>query len=212
MMYLPPHFEETRPEVLQRVMREYPLGTLVTLGSEGSRPITFRLNTTRKLRRLGPCAATLHVGTLSGRILTSRPEALVIFSGPQAYISPSWYEAKREHGKVVPTYNYVVVHAYGPMRVIEDAQWLHGLVSRLTEKFESARPQPWAVSDAPPEYIQKRLGAIVGIEIPVTRLIGKAKASQNRSAEDQAGVVRGLREDDPHDAMAEWMEGPGRKS
>ncbi len=133
-------------------------------------------------------------------------QALVIFAGPNAYISPSWYEAKREHGKVVPTYNYVVVHAHGAMRIIEDSQWLHGLVSRLTDSFESKRTQPWSVSDAPPDYIEKQLGAIVGIEIAIERLIGKSKASQNRSEGDQVGVIRGLRESNEQNAMAMWMD------
>ena len=192
---------------VEEVVREYPLGTLVALGADGLTANHVPIEYDPRPGRSGYYGVTLHVETLSGGTSTKQTPALVIFGGPQADISPSWYEAKREHGKVVPTYNYIVVHAYGPMRVIEDPQWLHGLVSRLTEKFESIRPQPWAVSDAPPDYIEKQLGAIVGIEIPVTRLIGKAKASQNRSAEDQAGVVRGLREDDPQDAMAEWMEG-----
>ncbi len=210
-MYLPPHFEESRPEVLQNVMREYPFATLVTLGADGlaANHVPFEYDP-------GPSP----LGTLRCHVARANTvwkdfdrvmPALVIFGGPQAYISPSWYEAKREHGKVVPTYNYVVVHAYGPMRVIEDAPWLRGLVSRLTDKFESARPQPWAVADAPPDYIERQLGAIVGIEIPITRLIGKAKASQNRSAADQEGVIQGLREDDPKDAMAEWMERDKRK-
>ena len=205
-MYLPPHFEEARPEVLQEVMREYPLGTLVALTSAGLSANHLPFEYDPQPAPLGTLRCHVARGNSVWKDFDKDTPALVIFGGPQAYISPSWYEAKREHGKVVPTYNYVVVHAYGSMRVTEDAQWLHGLVSRLTEKFESARPQPWAVSDAPPDYIEKQLGAIVGIEIPVTRLIGKAKASQNRSVEDQAGVIRGLRDDDPHDAMAEWMD------
>jgi transcriptional regulator len=210
-MYLPSHFEEARPEVLQEVIREYPLGTLVALTSAGlsANHVPFEYDSQPAPFGMLRC----HVARENSvwKDYDKETPALVIFGGPQAYISPSWYEAKQEHGKVVPTYNYVVVHAYGPMRVVEDAKWLHGLVSRLTEKFESARLQPWAVSDAPPDYIEKQLGAIVGIEIPVTRLIGKAKASQNRSEADQEGVIRGLCEDDPDDPMAEWMEGRQRK-
>jgi transcriptional regulator len=205
-MYLPPHFEESRPEALQDVMRDYPLGTLVTLGADGLTANHVPFEYDPQPSPLGTLRCHVGRGNSVWNDFDKHTSSLVIFGGPQAYISPSWYEAKREHGKVVPTYNYIVVHAYGPMRVIEDAQWLRGLVSRLTEKFESKRPQPWAVSDAPPDYIEKQLGAIVGIEIPVTRLIGKAKASQNRSEADQDAVVRGLREDDPQDAMAEWMD------
>jgi transcriptional regulator len=206
-MYLPPHFEETRPEVLQQIIREYPLGTLVTLGSDGLAANHVPFEYDPQPAPLGTLRCHVARGNSVWKDFDKETPVLVIFGGPQAYISPNWYETKREHGKVVPTYNYVVVHAYGSMRVIEDAQWLHGLVSRLTERFEAVRPQPWAVSDAPHDYIEKQLGAIVGIEIAVARLIGKAKASQNRSVEDQAGVIHGLRDDDPRDAMAEWMEG-----
>jgi transcriptional regulator len=120
-------------------------------------------------------------------------EALVIFQGAQAYITPSWYATKQETGKVVPTFNYAVVHAHGPLRIIEDPAWLRGLVERLTDAYERPRPQPWKVADAPEEFVQTMLKAIVGIEIPMTRLVGKWKVSQNRPAADQAGVVAGLR-------------------
>jgi len=206
MVYLPAHFEETRPEVLHQIIRNYPLGTLVTLASDGLTANHLPFEYDPQPAPFGTLRCHVARGNSVWKDFDARTPALAIFSGPQAYISPSWYEAKREHGKVVPTYNYFVVHAYGPMRVIEDPQWLHGLVSRLTERFESSRPQPWAVADAPADYIERQLGAIVGLEIPITRLIGKSKASQNRSAADQAGVVHGLREDNPHDPMAEWME------
>lgn len=205
-MYLPAHFEETRPEVIRALVHDYPLGTLVTLGSEG-------LNANHVPFEYDPVGSTLgvlrcHVARANSvwKDFDRNTRALVILGGPQAYISPSWYEAKREHGKVVPTYNYVVVHAYGSMRIIEDAGWLRSLVTRLTTRFESPRPQPWAVSDAPPDYVENQLHAIVGIEIAVERLIGKSKASQNRSEADQAGTIRGLRENDPHSQMAEWMD------
>jgi len=206
MVYLPAHFEETRPEVLHQIIRNYPLGTLVTLASDGLTANHLPFEYDPLPAPFGTLRCHVARGNSVWKDFDARTPALAIFSGPQAYISPSWYEAKREHGKVVPTYNYFVIHAYGPMRVIEDTQWLHSLVSRLTQRFESSRPQPWAVADAPVDYIEKQLGAIVGLEIPITRLIGKSKASQNRSAADQAGVVHGLREDNPHDPMAEWME------
>ncbi len=206
MVYLPAHFEENRPEVLQQIIREFPLGTLVTLSSDGLTANHLPFEYDPLPSPLGTLRCHVARANSVWKDFDSKTPALVIFGGPQAYISPSWYEAKREHGKVVPTYNYFVVHAYGLMRVIEDPQWLHGLVSRLTQRFEAPRPQPWAVSDAPADYIEKQLGAIVGVEIPITRLIGKSKASQNRSAADQAGVIRGLREDDPQDSMAGWME------
>jgi transcriptional regulator len=129
-------------------------------------------------------------------------EAMVLFQGAQAYISPSWYATKQENGKVVPTYNYMVVHAYGPMRVIDDPAWLLGLVERLTGRHEADRAGPWKVSDAPRDYVDKLLGAIVGIEIPVSRLVGKWKVSQNQPPANRAGVARGLQEVGDDNALA----------
>lgn len=191
-MYLPSHFEENRIDVLHELVRQYPLGSLVTLASQGlsANHLPFELD-----------AAPAPYGTLRGHVARANPvwrdysretEALVIFHGPQVYISPSWYETKKQTGEVVPTYNYAVVHAYGPMRIVEDRPWLRGLVTRLTERFESARPAPWQVSDAPQDFIEKQLGAIVGIEIAISKIFGKWKASQNRPAADRAGVVEAL--------------------
>jgi transcriptional regulator len=191
-MYLPSHFEETRVEVLHRLIREHSLGALVTLGSDG-------LNANHVPFEIDPAPAPF--GTLQCHVARGNPvwrdfskdsETLVIFQGAQAYITPSWYPTKRETGKVVPTYNYLAVHAYGRMRVVEDRAWLRNLVGRLTDRHEAARTVPWKVTDAPDDYIETMLGAIVGIEIPVTRLLGKWKASQNRPAADRAGVVQGL--------------------
>ncbi|MGH7006456.1 MAG: FMN-binding negative transcriptional regulator, partial [Alphaproteobacteria bacterium] len=140
-------------------------------------------------------------GTLVGHIARPNPQgrgarddvdALAIFHGPQAYISPNWYPTKREHGKVVPTWNYVTVHAYGPLRIIDDADWLRRLVTRLTDLHESTSAVPWKVTDAPDAFIDQMLKGIVGIEIPLRRLDGKWKLSQNRAAPDQAGTIAGL--------------------
>ena len=191
-MYLPSHFEETRIDVLQELVRQYPLGSLVTLGAKGlnANHIPFELD-----------AAPAPYGTLRGHVARANPvwrdydpafEALVIFHGPQVYISPSWYETKKETGEVVPTYNYAVVHAYGRLRIVEHRAWLRGLVARLTERFEGGRAAPWEVSDAPQDFIDKQLGAIVGIEIEVSKMLGKWKASQNRPATDRAGVAEAL--------------------
>jgi len=201
-MYVPSHFEETRPEVLHDLIREHSLAALVTLGLEG-------LNANHIPLELDPGPAPF--GTLRGHVARGNPvwrdfsrdvEALAVFQGPQAYISPAWYQTKRETGKVVPTYNYIVVHAYGPMRIIEDRAWLRGLVERLTNRHESGRPEPWKVTDAPAEFVEQMLGAIVGIEIPLTRLVGKWKVSQNRPSADRDGVVKGLREMTDRDAQA----------
>ena len=201
-MYLPSHFEETRVDVLHQLVRERPLATLVTLGAAGlnANHLPFELD-----------SEPLPNGTLRCHVARANPvwrdyslgtEALVIFHGPQVYISPSWYETKTQSGEVVPTYNYAVVHAYGTLRIIQDRAWLRGLVTRLTERFESASAAPWQVSDAPEDFIEKQLGAIVGIEITVTRLAGKWKVSQNRPALDRAGVVEALSEIAGADGLA----------
>ena len=140
-------------------------------------------------------------GTLRGHVARANPlwrqrhegrEALVIFQGSQAYVTPSWYAAKRETGKVVPTWNYAVVHARGPLIIHDDPVWLRDLVSRLTAQQEAPLAQPWGIDDAPPAYIEQMLQAIVGIEIPIAHLEGKWKVSQNRSAADRDAVVAGL--------------------
>jgi transcriptional regulator len=201
-MYIPSHFEESRIEALHGLIREHSLGTLVTLGSLG-------LNANHVPFELDPAPAPF--GTLQCHVARGNPvwrdftkdsEALVVFQGAQAYITPSWYATKKATGKVVPTYNYLVVHAYGRLRIIEDRAWLRNLVQRLTSRYESGRQEPWKVSDAPDDYVETMLGAIVGIEIPVIRLLGKWKASQNRHAVDREGVVRGLSEIDDAGAQA----------
>ncbi|HEV2611605.1 MAG TPA: FMN-binding negative transcriptional regulator [Noviherbaspirillum sp.] len=193
-MYMPPYFEEQRPDALRKLMREHPLGMLITLdpGGLNANPIPFLYD-----------PAPTPFGTLRAHVARSNPvwktfspdvDALVLFQGPQAYISPSWYASKQEHGKVVPTWNYMVVQATGPLRVIDDAVWLQDLLGQLTEQHESRRQMPWKIGDAPEGYIAKLLGAIVGLEIPVAKLTGKWKVSQNRSDADRAGVARGLAE------------------
>jgi transcriptional regulator len=193
-MYLPAHFEETRTEVIHKLIRDQPLATVVTLGSVGltANHIPFDLD---------PEPAPF--GTLRGHVARANPMwrdfsnevgALAIFQGPQVYITPSWYETTKETGKVVPTWNYVVAHASGPLRIIDDLEWLRSFVTNLTSRFEDNRQEPWKVSDAPAEFIEKQLAGIVGIEIPIAKLVGKWKVSQNRPRADRGGVVEGLRE------------------
>ena len=193
-MYLPTHFEETRTEVLHAFIREHPLGLLLTLSDDGiqANPIPFLLD---------PEPAPL--GTLRGHVARANPlwrdsrvdlDSVVVFQGPQAYVSPSMYPSKAEHGKVVPTWNYVTVQARGRLRAIDDAVWVHGFVRRLTRTHEASRAAPWAVDDAPDNYIATMLRGIVGIEMPLGRLSGKWKVSQNRSAADRQGVAQGLKE------------------
>jgi len=190
-MYLPAHFDEKRPEVLQRLVHDEPLGLLVTHGSAG-----LQANSVPFLLDPGPGPH----GTLRAHVARANPlwregdgrEALVVFQGPQAYISPGWYPSKAEHGKAVPTWNYVMVQARGTLRAIDDPQWLRAFVSRLTTKHEAAQARPWAVTDAPPDFVDATLRAIVGIEIELSALTGKWKVSQNRPAADRAGTAAGL--------------------
>jgi transcriptional regulator len=191
-MYVPPLFRQEDLPVLHDAIRRSGLATLVTLSPDG-----MEANHVPML--LDPEPGPF--GTLHGHLSRSNPQwqraaggsqALAIFLGPDAYVSPSWYVTKQETGKVVPTWNYVAVHAYGPVRFFDDADRLLALVTRLTERHEAGRPAPWAVSDAPEEYVRGMLKGIVGFEIPIARLEGKWKMSQNRPAQDRAGVVEGL--------------------
>jgi transcriptional regulator len=193
-MYVPPHFEETRLEVQHELIRASPLATVVTLSADGIDANHVPLHLCRDQ---GP------LGTLRGHVARANPmwsdrtqdvEALAIFQGPDAYVSPSWYPTKREHGKVVPTWNYVVVHAYGALRVIDDPVWLRGLLEALVSRHEAESVAPWSVADAPGEFIERMIGSIVGFEIVITRLIGKWKVSQNQPAQNRAGVAAALRE------------------
>jgi transcriptional regulator len=206
-VYLPAHFHETRVELLHELIRERPLAALVTLTAEGleANHIPFELD-----------ADPEPWGTLRGHVAKANPvwrnfsptiEPLIIFQGPQAYISPSWYPSKKITGEVVPTYNYLIVHGSGAMRIIHDREWLRGLVTRLTDRFEAGRNARWQVTDAPTPFIDKQLAAIVGIEIALSKLTGKWKVSQNRPAEDRSGVVQGLSErgDGESSAIAHWV-------
>jgi transcriptional regulator len=192
-MYLPAHFAETRPEPLHELIRSHPLGLLVTLADAGlqANPVPFFLDADPAG---GPGILRAHVARANPLWRETRGdvEALVVFQGPQAYISPGWYPSKREHGKVVPTWNYVMVQARGTLRAVDDAAWLHAFVTRLTTRHEAVQAQPWAVSDAPPEFIDTMVRAIVGIEITLSALTGKWKVSQNRAAADREGVAAGL--------------------
>ncbi len=194
-MYLPAHFEQRDPAALAALMRAHPLAALVSVSTDGP--------TADHLPLEYDATAGPH-GTLRGHVARANPlwqrcagqPVLAVFRGETAYISPSWYPSKTTTHQVVPTWNYAVVHAHGPLRVVEQAPWLHALVARLTDHFEAPRPAPWAVADAPPAYVQAMLRAIVGIEIPVERLVGKWKLSQNRSAADRQGVLDGLSQGD----------------
>ncbi|MGL5167784.1 MAG: FMN-binding negative transcriptional regulator [Afipia sp.] len=194
-MYVPPAFREDDPSMLRQVMREARLSTLVTATPEGliATPLPLILD-----------ASEGEHGVLYGHLAKANPqwklpvtgEALAIFQGPDAYVTPSWYAAKREHGKVVPTWNYVAVHAYGHVEFFDDEDRLREAVTRLTNLYEHPRAQPWAVTDAPESFIKSQLKGIVGLRLPISRLEGKRKVSQNRSADDREGVAEGLMSSD----------------
>ena len=208
-MYLPAHFEETRPEILHALVQQHPLGLLVTQDAQGL-PVADVLPW-----MLEPGRQAGSPGTLVGHVARANPlwraasvgrPVLVVFQGPQAYVSSSAYASKAEHGKVVPTWNYALVQARGTLRVVDDAAQALALVTRLTQRHEAPRLQPWAVADAPHDYIATMLRAIVVLEIPLDSLLGKYKLSQNRSAADQAGVVASLQTGPVGDqALAGWM-------
>jgi transcriptional regulator len=190
-MYQPPAFREDRIEVQHELIRRHPLGCLVTHGPEGlvANHIPFLLDPSAG--PLGTLAAHLARANAQWREAGDR-QGLVIFQGPESYVTPSWYETKRETGKVVPTWNYAVVHVWGRIRVHDDPAWLRAQVERLTGAHEGGRADPWAVEDAPAPFVAAQLKGIVGIEIAVERLEGKWKVSQNRPESDRRGVADGL--------------------
>lgn len=210
-MYIPQQFEQPSIAVMHELIRNRPLATLVTLAADGLSANHIPLH----LAELpGP------FGVLRGHVARANPvwqdfdsaqEALAIFHGPDAYISPSWYASKQETGKVVPTWNYTAVHAYGALRVIEDADWIRIQLEALTDRHEAVFSKPWAVSDAPQDFTEKLLEKIVGIEIVITRLSGKWKVSQNQPEPNRIGVVQGLKSSgQPADlAMAMLVSGGG---
>lgn len=192
-MYLPVHFEEKRPEVLHALMREHPLGQLITHGPDGldANPLPFELDT-----------SVGQNGLLRAHVARANPvwqqaadtEVLVMFQAADGYISPNWYPSKPEHHRHVPTWNYARVHAHGVLRVRDDERFLRGLVARLTREHEarSQQTRPWKMGDAPGDYIDSMLKMIVGIEIEITRLVGKFKLGQNRELRDRLGAADGL--------------------
>ena len=206
-MYLPRHFTEERVHFLHRLIEAHPLGTLVTPGPDGPEANHLHFE-------ISPEPAPF--GTLRGHVARANPvwrsavsgaPALVIFHGPDGYVSPSLYPSKREDARVVPTWNYLVVHAHGTLRAIEDPAWLRAFVERLTRRHEASRREPWQVSDAPEDFIASMLRGIVGLELPVAKLVGKSKLSQNRSPADRRAALEGLRREGgaAGEALAAWM-------
>ena len=192
-MYVHPLHRLTDREALSALVASHPLGAWVCQGRDGlvANHLPFLLDRSR-----GPC------GTLIGHVARANPvwrgldpgaPSVVMFQGPQAYITPGWYPGKAAHGEVVPTWNYVVAHAHGVARAIDDRDWLLDMLGRLTDAHEANRPSPWSLADAPGPFVDRMMRAIVGIEIPIDRLEGKLKASQDEALADRLGTVRGLR-------------------
>jgi transcriptional regulator len=193
-MYQPPHFREDRTEVQHALIRKHPLGLLITAGPAGllANLFPFLLD----VAGAGKGTLRLHMARANPQWheLEAVEECLVVFQGPQDYVTPSWYATKHETAKVVPTWNYATVHAWGRPRVMKDDAWLRKQIEDLTVSRESLRAEPWAVSDAPEDFVVMQMRAIVGIEIPISRIEGKWKMSQNRPEADRAGVISGFRE------------------
>lgn len=207
-MYTPSAFTDDDLPNLHRVIDETRLAILVTQGANGLNASHLPLLLDRDGGPYGTLEGHLAKANEQWHDLAAGAPALVIFAGADAYVSPAFYPGKIEHGKVVPTWNYVAVHAHGHAEVFNDAERLLALVGALTTRHESARTEPWAVSDAPSEYIQGMLKAIVGLRLPIKRLDGKRKLSQNRSPADIAGVRNGLANslDARDQALAQLMQ------
>ncbi len=193
-MYVPEHFRESRIEVLQAFIQRHPLATLVAATTAGL--TANHIPMLAQLRAGGTGRLRGHVARANSlwRELPEGAAVLAIFTGAEHYVSPNWYPSKREHGKAVPTWNYAAVHLKGSIRFIDEPEWLRELVGAQTEEHESRRTDRWQVSDAPADYIDAMLRAIVGFEIEVTDITGKFKGSQNRSAADREAVRSGLRD------------------
>ena len=200
-MYTPPAFRIDDLADIHRVIRDARAATLVTATEEGlvGTPVPMLLNESEG--RNGTLYA--HVARANQQWkLKPAGEAMAIFAGPEAYVSPSWYATKQETHKVVPTWNYTAVHAYGPVEFFDDADRLLDVITRLTDLHEQSRQGRWAVTDAPADFIKAQMKGIVGLRVPITRIDGKRKMSQNRNSADRAGVIEGLSKSDrPEDRV-----------
>jgi transcriptional regulator len=193
-MYLPEHFREERPEVLRQLMSEFPLAALVTLGTGGLEANHLPLLYDPEPAPWGTLRGHLSRANRQWQDFRPEVEALAVFQGPQAYISPNWYPTKQQHGRVVPTWNYAVVHAHGKLSAYSEPERLRAFLDRLTAVNEAGQAKPWVPADAPPEYVEGLLKAIVGVELAITGIEGKWKVSQNQPAENQIGAAEGLEE------------------
>lgn len=204
-MYLPKYHALNDLDTMQAHIDRHPLGAWVCLGGASlvANHIPFILDRTQGAH--GRLIGHVSRGNAVWRDLHDGAPSVVMFLGPQAYITPAWYPGKQSHGKVVPTWNYVTVHAHGIARAVEDDNWMLDMLHRLSDAQEASRPDPWKVTDAPSEYVQKKLRAIVGIEITIDRLEGRLKVSQDEDAADRHGTVEGLMREQDSQARAVAM-------
>lgn len=201
-MYIPKHFEQPNIDVMHALIRAQPLATLITLSADGLNANHIPLHLSGQAPSLGILRGHIARSNSLWRDYAKDMEVLAVFQGPDAYITPSWYPTKAENGKAVPTWNFVVAHAYGTLRVIHDPSWLRSHLEALTTQTESPFAKPWHVADAPYDYTEKLISALVGLEIEISRLLGKWKISQNQPAQNKAGIVEGLRTSTSTDALA----------
>lgn len=200
-MYQPEHFAMADDDAMMAVARAYPFATLVTEGDQGlcidHLPLMVEQTSQGKLVLRGHIARANALWRLGEgeRVDAAAIEAVAIFHGPDAYISPGWYPDKRRHGRVVPTWNYQVVHAHGRLAFHQESGWLSAHLETLVDRFEAGREAPWSVGDAPEDYLEGMRRGIVGVELEVTRLVGKHKASQHKSLDEREGIRDGLRGD-----------------
>lgn len=203
-MYVPHHFDESRPEQLHALIAQHPLGILVTQGPNGldANHVPFELET--REGSLGILHTHVARANPVWRDIASGDEVLVVFRAVDAYVSPNWYPSKHEHHRQVPTWNYLVAHAHGRVTVRDDERYVRGVVGRLTKHHEASQPRPWKMGDSSPAFINELIASIVGLEIGITRLVGKAKLSQNKETRDVLGAAQALKAQG-HDAIAEAM-------
>ena len=191
-MYEPPLHRQEDLAAQHALIVACPLGLLISCGPSGLLANSLPFLIDAGASKLGTLQVHMARANPQWRDLTGESDVLVVFQGVDHYITPAWYETKRQTGKVVPTWNYTMVQARGRPRVIHDAEWLHRQIGALTARHEAARPAPWAVTDAPAPFVAAQVGAIVGVEIDIAEIKGKWKLSQNRNAADRAGVIAGL--------------------
>lgn len=211
-MYIPSHFEESDPDRLHALIANHPLGILVTHGASGLDANHLPFDLEARHGSLGVLHTHVARANCLWKDVASGDEVLVVFRAADAYISPNWYPSKHEHHRQVPTWNYMVAHAHGRVTVHDDERYLRGLVGRLTKRHEAAQPRPWRMGDSPQTFINEMLASIVGLEIEITRLVGKFKLGQNKETRDVLGAADALKAQGDHAIADAMLERVGQRS